>query len=1269
VTLPAQPPTSAADAETIPPPDSDPANASGQAAAASRNGERPEALASWPEIAGYQILAELGRGGMGVVYKAQDSRLQRVVALKMILSGAHAGPADVARFLSEAEAVAALQHPNIVQVFECGRHQDLPFMALEFVPGGSLADRLRKGPLPAKVAAQLVEQLARGMNVAHQAGIVHRDLKPGNVLLTDNHTPKITDFGLAKRVEGGAGPTVTGSILGTPSYMAPEQAQGEGKRVGPAADVYALGAIVYECLTGRPPFQAASPLDTLLQVLREEPIPPARLNPKIPRDLGTICLKCLHKQPLKRYASAEALAEDLRRFQAGEPIRARPVGRAERALKWVRRKPAAAALLAVSVLAVVTLFALSWFFIAELQDRTQIAEDAAADARLKKKETEAALQKAEDAAADAKLKKEAADAALQKAEQTWIASLLSRIGHKEGPLDQIELDALAELASQASDPVRLALLAKALEQEATAVKIERRAELVALALVGLDLQKKQQALQLLGTRFHAKGTTAKVREACAFLSLALGSPDQAQAAVMAQALISRMAKTYDPGTLKPMAEGLAAVAVKLEPKEAHEVAQLLTAQMNTGAPYVREALAYGLAAAAAKLEPKEAAQLLTSQMAHQIKGYPHLLKPLAERLTAVAAQLDTKQAHQLAKLLSAQMAMTNSPKALKALAEALSAAAAKLEPKEAAQLLSAQMAKTYDPFALKALAEGLAAVAPKLEPKAAHEVAQLLTAQMTKTEQPLYLPALAEALTAVAARLEPKVAQQQAAEAAQLLIAQLAQTKNPDALKALAEGLATLAARLEPKVAHEAAQLLSARMADTNDPVTLKALGKGLVAVAAQLEPKEAQQLAAEATQLLTAQLPKTKDNPYAQKVVAEALTTVAARLEPKEAAQLLIAQMANTNDSVARKPLAEGLTALAAQLEPNEVAQLLTAQMAKTDHPYTLKILAEGLTAVAAKLEPKEAQQFAAGAAQLLTAQMAKPNNPYAQKALAEGLMAVAVKLEPKMAQQRAAEAVQLLTAQMAKPSGPDALKALAEGLTAVTAQLEPKEAAQLLSAQMKNPNHVYILKTLAEGLAAVAAKLEAKEAHQAVAEPAQLLSAQMIKYKDNPFFLKALAEGLTAVAGKLEPKAAQEVAAETVQLLSAQMAKSTDHSARKALVEGLLALAPKLEPKEAQQRAAEAAQLLTAQMAKANYPNVLEPWAEMLTAVTTQLDQPGLVNLLKNPICVGPARQVVLQELGQRAGRSFATVWEFVAWAEQHAPGLDLRSPWQPAKDLGTP
>jgi serine/threonine-protein kinase len=300
--------------------------------------------AALPRVPGYEVEAVLGRGGMGVVYKARHPRLGRTVALKMLLSGPYAGPGELERFLREAETVAGLRHANIVQVHEAGDVDGRPYFTMEYVEGGSLAQNLAGTPQPARQAAALVAVVAEAVHTAHLRGVVHRDLKPANVLLTADGTPKLTDFGLARQLGGAGGLTQSGAPVGTPSYMAPEQAEGKSRDIGPMVDVYALGAILYELLTGRPPFRAETAAQTLQQVIHQAPAPPSRLNASVSRDLETVCLKCLEKDAERRYPSALALAEDLRRWQRGEPVAARPVTTVERMLRWTGRKPTAAGL-------------------------------------------------------------------------------------------------------------------------------------------------------------------------------------------------------------------------------------------------------------------------------------------------------------------------------------------------------------------------------------------------------------------------------------------------------------------------------------------------------------------------------------------------------------------------------------------------------------------------------------------------------------------------------------------------------------------------------------------------------------------------------------------------------------------------------------------------------------------------------------------------------------------------------------------------------------
>jgi tetratricopeptide (TPR) repeat protein len=297
----------------------------------------------WPAIEGYDILGELGRGAMGIVYKARQQILNRVVALKVIRSQEDIGDNELARFYIEAEAIARLQHPNVLQIYEVGEHEDRPFLALEYCPGGTLAARVRGTTLSAKEAAETIEKVALGMEAAHQRKVLHRDIKPANVLLSASGEPKISDFGLAKKLDE-VGRTLPNQVMGTPCYMPPEQAAGKIRDMGPTADVYSLAATLYELLTGRPPFKAASVMLTLYQVEHEDPASLRQLQPSVPRDLETICLKGLRKERSRRYQTAKELADDLRRFLDGKAPLARRASALERAARWARRKPAQAAL-------------------------------------------------------------------------------------------------------------------------------------------------------------------------------------------------------------------------------------------------------------------------------------------------------------------------------------------------------------------------------------------------------------------------------------------------------------------------------------------------------------------------------------------------------------------------------------------------------------------------------------------------------------------------------------------------------------------------------------------------------------------------------------------------------------------------------------------------------------------------------------------------------------------------------------------------------------
>ena len=363
-------------------------------------------------VGDYELLEEVARGGMGVVYKARQKTLGRIVAVKMMLTGRLANEDDVKRFQIEAQAAASLQHPNIVPIHEVGQHEGLHYFSMDFVEGRSLASVLRENVLPPKTAANIVRVIAEAIHYAHQQGTLHRDLKPSNVIMarssrihaaeagsrpdeSGHYEPRITDFGLAMRVEGDSGLTQTGQIVGTPSYMPPEQAQGKRSLIGPGSDVYSLGAILYECLTGRAPFRADSVMKTIEQVIHREAASPRLLNPSVARDLETICLKCLEKEPHRRYGTAQLLADDLGRYLDDHPILARPVGTIERTWRWCRRNPTVASLLATVALCMIVGTAVSSYFAIEASNRAKAevfhrgrADDKAALAEQRRKEAD-----------------------------------------------------------------------------------------------------------------------------------------------------------------------------------------------------------------------------------------------------------------------------------------------------------------------------------------------------------------------------------------------------------------------------------------------------------------------------------------------------------------------------------------------------------------------------------------------------------------------------------------------------------------------------------------------------------------------------------------------------------------------------------------------------------------------------------------------------------------------------------------------------------------
>jgi hypothetical protein len=1216
---------------------------------------------------GYRLEEKIGEGGMGVVYRAVQVRGRRTVALKMLRPGAEAGARALVRFQTEAEAVARLQHPNIVQVFEIGESAGVPFFSMEFCAGGSLEQRLARETLKPADAATLVRTLALAMQAAHEAHILHRDLKPGNVLLTADGTPKITDFGLAKKLDE-ASTTLTGDVMGTPSYMPPEQAMGR-KDLGPAVDIYALGAILYACLTGRPPFRAATSTETLLQALRTEPVPPRQLNPSVPRDLETIVHKCLQKDPSRRYASARALAEDLGRYLEGRPILARPVGTLERAVRWCWRNPAlAAALTAAVVFLVGGAATASWF-----------AVDASWQAGQARQNEAAAVQ------ASNKLKQKN-----EELERTLARTWLSPLARRAGPLTEPEAAALGQVALQRGQPPAQRFLHEALTDPTLTPQLGARAEYVWQAALGLDRERRQEAEQALLVELRATGRDARQRGDLALAAGMLGDLSPETANLSAVALTRALAETRDAEVPRRLAVGLAAVAERLEPGVA--VGTLIQALSQTTDLVAQRSLASGLPAALAGLEPEDAVGRLTGALS---KKNTLALRYLAQNLSRVVARLEPSRAAGV--LLSAMESLTD-PYALQDLAQGVAATSARLPPSAAARV-SAQAAarlaetatRTPNVFAMRILARGLEAVAARME---ASEAACLVTDIMSRTSDPLTLQFLAAGMAGAAGRLEPKEATRKCAPAIEVLIRALGNSADPAAQQSVTQALTLVTARLDPR---EVATLLTEALDSASDSGAPRSLAVALAAAVTRLEPAEAERVRGQAAAVLLHALESAK-TPPAMHALAGGLAVVTARLERKEARRLcgqaagVLSGALSTTGVAGLAPLAQGLAALAPRLEPAEARRLcdrasaeIVPAISKMLDPATLRALAEALAGVAAQLEKTDAAQRCGEAAGVLVQVMSNTAEPTPLQELSLGLTAVMARMDPHAA-------AELLLPAMGQTRNPGALQALARGLATVSARLEPTEAARAcrqaagyLTQTLTNTTTPAANQALAGGLATLSTRLEPREASTTL--------LQAVSKTTDPLALQALALGLGAVANRLSPDEAARVCGQAASVLTQAMSNTTP-GALPPLALGLLAVAAWLEPAEAvpmlihalskitdpfgvqslglgltaslhhestaslRQRHGSAAGLVAVRSAPLS---ALAAPALMRHALQPPPPLPAqtLVDLLKHPLCVGEVRRVVLAELSRHYDRPFLDQWDFVNFVEEQRLGLDLLSP----------
>jgi tRNA A-37 threonylcarbamoyl transferase component Bud32 len=1184
----------------------------------------------------YELVEEIAHGGMGVVYKARQKSLDRLVALKMILRGELATPHELARFRAEAEAAANLDHPHIVPIYEVGEHDGQQYYAMRFIAGTSLAGHPRSD---ARTEARRLVTVAGAVHHAHRRGILHRDVKPSNILVDAAGTPYVTDFGLAKRVDVQRSLTETGVPVGTPRYMAPEQAAGR-KDLTVAADVYSLGVVLYERITGRVPFGGETVLEVLRQVREAEPPRPSALAPGLDRDLETVCLKCLEKDPAKRYPTAEALAEELRRWLRGEPIEARPVRQAERLWRWCQRNPAVAGLsagLAVALLAG-TSGILAFAIRAEQGRERAVKAEGAAVAALDDRELALA--------------------------RSYVRPL-NPMAEDADALSEPETEALWELAQERSAELRLRFVEEAIRSPFSARQLRARAEPALIAALGLDPERRTQAERLLVEQLQ--DSSLGHRADVALTALELADPMSRISRPIADVLSSAIVRQADLALRSAwrhrwFGQGRGGEFLLLRPMqwlEPADAARVLTAlREKETVAQAREQLAQGLAAVAAQLPPADATALLTRAREKETEAGARV--QLAQGLAAVAARLppvDAAQAFAAAvTLLTRALEEEAKVEVRVQLARGLAAVAAHLPPADAVALLTRARVKETDDYARWLLADGLTAVAARLSPA---DAAALLTRALDKETKAEAQMHLARGLAAVAAYLPSTDAAQVCAAAATLLTRALERKRllRVDRIR-LADGLTAVAARLSP--ADAAALLTRALDKETNAGVQIK-LAQGLAAVAAHLPPADAAQACAAAATLLTQALEK-ENTAEPQWNQALGLAAVAAHLQPTDAAQAcaaaatLLTRPLERIEPTSKFLLAEGLTALAAHMPPVDAATLLTRTLEKETDAVARLQLARGLAAVAAHLQPVDAMA-------LLIRTLENGADLWTTEQLVQGLAAVAARLPPADTAQACGPAVTQLTRALEKETHPTVRAHLAHGLAAVAAHLPPADAVQAyaaavtqLSLALEKETDSTAREELAMGLAKVAGHMEPAAAAQACAKGIELLLAS----RTNPKNLTEL-DSLAISAALLIPFLARDTADSLTKRFASRICASSDCCNRgKALDVLLEERSPLLLRPRTAAVAAVVSQAIAGPLASLPPLAAVEP-------LPCRLSTQDLVELLKMPTCFGPARQVVLKHLGKRYGRRFATHWEFVRFAQEQRLSLDLTSPPQrPASNL---
>lgn len=1200
-----------------------------------------------PERIGRFLIRELlGEGAFGVVYRAYDPQLDREVALKVAKPGTLKTAKHVERFLREAKSAARLRDPNIVPLFETGRDQDCYYIASAFIKGRTLEGEIEEQPPDFRRAAEIIRTLSEALSYAHSLGVVHRDIKPANVMIDEDGHPLVMDFGLAARMDEAEKLTQAGAILGTPLYIAPEQARGAGGDAVAASDQYSLGVMLYEMVAGLTPFSGPPEL-LVFHHIKTQPPSPRKFNPKVPRDLETICLKCLEKKPNLRYKDCQGLADDLSRWLEGRPITARRISRGERVVRWCKREPwlaGAMASVVAALLAVASLFAVNEWRKGQFATR---------EVKLKE-ETEQAE----------------AEAVMRKAR-----SLLGPLGQETAgkgqtvvPLNEVEVEALWELAESPGELLRQRFIEEGLSDRLFTRQLKNRAAFALHAVVGLDPVRRQSVEKMLIEKMRKLEGDQDSRIQLALMVSRLGGLSPEAASAISQTLLETTPSSTNVIELLEYAEGLAGVAPFMQRKEASSATFKLASHLATFKPAsnddfktlreiacylptvaqradpsdtsavlaealakfrygeAQSALTRGLVAVAYRLEPGDGIALLSRVIAEirdpiiERELAPALEKLMtrlgAEETMAVfakalttnkttgvgflsdelvriwAAAFGRLEPKKFAAVLTQLQAVAKGPNAPGLLASVLVAMADRMEPEKATTVLLEALAVGKSDFnASSELAKGLGKVVSRMGPEKA---VALLADALPKTPQMNTRPELARILKTAASRLDWKEPTRARATAAAHLARALAITGDQQVRVELERAFAA-GVRLEATVALEVANAFVVSITDPKLPwFSVEEMARGLVAVAFHLKPEDVTGLCRRAASSLANSI--SRADAVAK---AKALAVLAERLQPNEAARLCARAASFLADELAKtvaknvnawQHLAQALAAVAPQLEAKDAAEVvdkLAAAMEQTENTSAIGSLSQALGAVAGRLEPKKAAQVCARAALPIAKTLSISMNVSTLRNLAPGLTALAAHLEA----QEAKEIVTRLARARSQSRDPIALAELARAREAVALRAGAKETGDVLTQKLTGTGDKTPRLKVAKDLTVAAAKLEAKNAVIALARAMAVGGADDV--------LRELARGLEVALTRLKPMEAKEIAGPFIGIL----AESKQPSAVVELARGVKGLASCLPQEEKSAVCTEAVAAVAQAMVKNRFNPFLLPALGKALATLTPL------------------------------------------------------------------